>query len=771
MTSLFVTETRQPKYFGAGADTRFATQATWDTVCAAPLFETDINDQVTSYAYDGLCRNTQVTRPLGDYEATDYVNWGTPTQYIQTRRPPAGGQSAERFFRKHLDGFEREWRTAATGRTASTFTHVDTEYTKRGQVLRQSQPYYSDTESAQWTSYTYDTLDRLTAITNPDASAVNLVHGLGAANSTVIATVEASDEINRKILWSLDAAGKVVKRERKRTNAGDPIATTQYGRDILGRIIRVVDPNGNDWAYVLDGLGRRTAVSDPDLGDWSYVYDAAGRLLTQTDAKGQTSSMSYDAMGRALAKTVTGSGIATETTTNTYDESRAGYFNTGKLTTAARSVPVNGTLPAVAATRRYDHDALGRLVLDTHVGVNGTDRALTAEYWPGGEIKRRQLADGTWIGPFNYTLKGELKALDNSATPSASEPDWFITDTTYNGRGQVSAIAYGNGATAAYAYHPSRGWLNSVTAAKSSTTLVSQTYTRNLAGMVTAIAGPAPEQTWTYAYDDLGRLITADAGGTTIDQTFRYDLADNMVFNSALCTGTANNIAYPTQGAGAVRPHAPSSVCGVAATYDANGNTIGIDNNGSTAGGVKSFAYDGENRPVSITADGVAVTFQYGADGERIRKSTTAKDIFYLGGDSELEVSAAYPGGRWTSYPSADVMREGGTTIWLHKDHLSSNRAKSFMGATAAQKFDYRAYGKPVASVIEGKAYINERYDAETGLQYLHARYMDPTLGRFLSPDTWDPILVGVDINRYAYAANDPVNSSDPNGHRMGKPC
>jgi hypothetical protein len=27
------------------------------------------------------------------------------------------------------------------------------------------------------------------------------------------------------------------------------------------------------------------------------------------------------------------------------------------------------------------------------------------------------------------------------------------------------------------------------------------------------------------------------------------------------------------------------------------------------------------------------------------------------------------------------------------------------------------------------------------------------------------PILQGVDINRYAYAGNDPINGSDPNGH------
>ncbi len=37
---------------------------------------------------------------------------------------------------------------------------------------------------------------------------------------------------------------------------------------------------------------------------------------------------------------------------------------------------------------------------------------------------------------------------------------------------------------------------------------------------------------------------------------------------------------------------------------------------------------------------------------------------------------------------------------------------------------------------------------------------------RFLSPDNWDPWLQGVDINRYAYSGNDPINQSDPNGHQ-----
>ncbi|MCR4265780.1 RHS repeat-associated core domain-containing protein, partial [Nitratireductor sp. ZSWI3] len=76
------------------------------------------------------------------------------------------------------------------------------------------------------------------------------------------------------------------------------------------------------------------------------------------------------------------------------------------------------------------------------------------------------------------------------------------------------------------------------------------------------------------------------------------------------------------------------------------------------------------------------------------------------------------------------------------------------------------AYGERLNTGFQTqKGYIGERYDAETGLIYLNARYMDPVFGRFISPDDWDPTLPGVGTNRYAYAQNDPINKSDPSGH------
>jgi hypothetical protein len=51
----------------------------------------------------------------------------------------------------------------------------------------------------------------------------------------------------------------------------------------------------------------------------------------------------------------------------------------------------------------------------------------------------------------------------------------------------------------------------------------------------------------------------------------------------------------------------------------------------------------------------------------------------------------------------------------------------------------------------------------ETGLYYDRARYLDPTLGRFISED---PLGLGGGLNAYAFVGNDPVNGWDPSGMR-----
>ena len=55
-----------------------------------------------------------------------------------------------------------------------------------------------------------------------------------------------------------------------------------------------------------------------------------------------------------------------------------------------------------------------------------------------------------------------------------------------------------------------------------------------------------------------------------------------------------------------------------------------------------------------------------------------------------------------------------------------------------------------------------ERFDDQSGLQYLNARYYDPKLAMFIQPDWWEVTKEAVGTNRYSYSFNDPVNGRDP---------
>ena len=88
---------------------------------------------------------------------------------------------------------------------------------------------------------------------------------------------------------------------------------------------------------------------------------------------------------------------------------------------------------------------------------------------------------------------------------------------------------------------------------------------------------------------------------------------------------------------------------------------------------------------------------------------------------------------------------------------------------------DGTIYNKYVDTINEFIGYINPiRYrgyffDNETSLYYLNARYYDPKLGRFISPDTLsilDDTMGEINgLNLYMYCGNNPVNRFDQNGY------
>src|SRR6266567_5691689 len=82
---------------------------------------------------------------------------------------------------------------------------------------------------------------------------------------------------------------------------------------------------------------------------------------------------------------------------------------------------------------------------------------------------------------------------------------------------------------------------------------------------------------------------------------------------------------------------------------------------------------------------------------------------------------------------------------------------------TAVGTWTYDSYGKVTAStgsVSNPFGYAGQYTDAETGFQYLRARYYDPVTGQFL---TRDP-AVATTHSAYGYTGGNPLNGADPSG-------
>jgi RHS repeat-associated protein len=594
-------------------------------------------------------------------------------------------------------------------------------FNPRGGVASSTEAYYGSDGPQRTTSFQYDTQDRQTKTMLPDQNEINTSYG--AASQTV------TDPNGKATTTRFDAYGRVVAVERM-FNGSLATTTTTYDTP-LGLLRTMTDAVNSPWTWRYDSLGRQYDEVDPDAGHWVYEYDDAGRPTKQTDAKNQVTNMTYNTGGR-LATKVTPVG----TTTYTYSEPRTGYLNVGRLT----------TVTSPADTLKIDYDKLGRAAQQQRI-FGGTTYTVTKTWDVGGYLQSTKYPDNDTIGSLGYDEAGRLKTIPN-----------IINDITYDAAGRPTTRSNTNSTTTTWAYSADRGFLNNIYTQGPSGALQGLSYTYDAAGLVQSVTSPSPNEAegWTYAYDDFYHLTSATNASSSADtQTFTYDKVDRITSNSR--TGVVLNYTYPANGS-ATRPHAPTAVNGAGRTYDANGNL--------TLASGQTLTWNGENRLSTAVVGSTTTTFTYDSFGERLKKASGSNTSIYPFGD-DYEVT----NGTITKYISVDGLglvakKSGATTYWIQTDRLGSINVEtdSTGSLPPALRRSYRPFGETLTStgsLAESRGWIDQRNDTETTFTYLHARYFDPKLGQFLSPD---PIGIDGGVNEFAYGSGDPVNGSDRSG-------
>lgn len=743
----------------------------------------------TQYGYDASNRLTSITDPLGGTSRSEYDAAGRVSATID----PLGRRTEIAY-----DTLGFPVRTTFPDGTFELMSY-DLDGNAQTQTDR----------AGRVTSFAYDELGRLVRTTLPDGSFTRTVYSAGgriaasidargnrtdfdydaagrgtATTFPPVANGAGGPMVRPRITRTLDALGAI----RSKTDANG--RTTLYNYDAAGRLVRIDLPDGSSVTQTFDALGRRTSVTDEDgrsttygydglsrlvsvsgaAGDASYTYDEAGNLLTQTDALGRVSRFRYDAGNRLVERQFPGG----ESVRFVHD---------------AAGNPVARTDPN-SATTTLVFDAMNRPVRKIAPGGGTVDFAYTADG------KRKTVTDARGATTYYYDAIGRLAAVRHPTGESVGyardangnllslQSPAATSDYAYDALDRLIELRAPEGITT-YAYDLVGNRLRSTAA---SGVITDYTYdTRDRPAQLTHSAGVTVLQSFanvfsaagrltkvtesdgsieSFGYDGKGRVTSQVRTGTNpLATSHVYDLVGNRVQTTR--AGVSTNFTYDSNDR--LQSDGTSTY-----QYDANGNLVARTGGGASV----AYGYDGENQLRTLSVGGTTTRYDYDAAGNRVQVLTPSGMTRLLvdGGANNSGLSqvleerdgAGTLQARYTYGNELVAMTRGAATSVHLRDARRSVRGLASGAGALTDTYQYDAYGALVGgsgSAANPYRFAGERFDAESGLYQLRARYYEPATGRFLSrdpargaPDT------PVSRHRYLYANADPVNASDPTG-------
>lgn len=534
----------------------------------------------------------------------------------------------------------------------------------------------------------------------------------------------------------------------------------------FGQPTTIIDAIGNHVSFDYDSYGNKNYVGFPAMNlSASMVYDQASRMTQSIDFKGYTKGYVYDLDDALLIET---DALGHET--------RYVYDKNGNLT-AIRNAAGDSTLFTYdfdkdfllsmsfqGVTKHYDYNEDG--TLHTYTTPNGD--VFTYTYDNEGRVT----SDG--YSSYTYNLEGNLQSVSRNGKSITYAYDIFnrMTSQSYDGQtvgydydanDNVIQITYPGNHVVTYSYN-ALNQLDSVIDWNGHATV----YDYRADGTVISCLYPNRILTH-YAYDITGRItdLSSTREDGTVIVNYHYDMDGNgnqisslsleqfvdipnvdipnvnYTYNAAnrLITDSINIYHYDYNGNMTVKGSSTYS-------YDEANNLVSYSGNGSFA-----FTYDGKGNRRSASRNGELTKFVLDQNGNVLVE---------LNGSNEVQCYYVYGQGLISR------IKPDNTTHYYIYDYRGSVvvMTDDSEEANVTHKYQYDDFGNILQ--MEEADFNPFRYVGKYGVTYeseelyfMHARYYDPTIGRFLSED---PIW---DFNLYPYAANNPITGIDPAGESV----
>jgi RHS repeat-associated protein len=703
-------------------------KSSYDPYLGHVLNDTDINNLVTKYTYDGLGRLTKTTSPDGNWSSADYrkcsssfacPSLATHLIYTQSSTGPP--------VIKYFDLLDREIRTERKGFNGSTI-YTDAVYDNRGLVVKQSLPYYS-TDTAIYTRFQYDIVGRNTVTVSP-GNRFDSIKYQGRTTTSI-------NSLGQKKVLIKDAKEQLIVSKDEQ---GNEIA---YDYDAAGRLLTITDPDGNVITKKYDVHGNITEQIDPDMGSFKYVTNGFGELISQTDAKNQIVSLEYDSLSR-LVKRAEPEGV----TIWTYDtqpngkgllDSVSSYnFNKTAYTYDAfsRVSTYSQRIDSQIYTHSYTYDVLGRPATTVYPSGFSTTNV--------------------------YNANGYLFQVKNTSTNAV-----YWTASKLNAKDEVEEQTYGNGTTINKAFDPLTDFLTKVTTKKGSSVLQDLTHSYNALGILVQRKDNLQNKQEDFWYDNLNRLTKSKVFGQD-SVVIQYDKLGNITMKSDVGT-----YAYGGINAG---PHQVK--------------TINLTTAQCVPSLLISHQFNSFNKIREITKDSFKVDISYNIDrmrnvqkmysnGNLVRTKIYVSALFekeIKGGDT---ITTNYIHGGGGVIGTYTTHSKGAKTAlqYFHRDHLGSTVLVTNDTGAVMARYSFDAWGKrrnadwsstltDTLGLAADRGFTgHEHYDL-FDLVDMNGRIYDPVIGRFTSPDPYIQDITNLQsLNRYSYVLNCPLSYTDPSGY------